>query len=230
MNGTHAVSNPALHDYRSLAPILSTLRREDAAFERATQIHHYAAGSVVATADDLVHMMYVLMKGRVNLVCTSPTGRQLVVAMLEPGAIFGQGALYETGDSSVFVKAADDIVVWTIPATEARNVTMQYPILSWGLLQTYGERLHQVQENLENIVCKKLPERLANLLLELGNYQNGLIEGYCHQTLADYLGTYRETVSAALRDFKRRKLIKIGYRRIEILQVERLKDIAGVWE
>ena len=40
------------------------------------------------------------------------------------------------------------------PAT----LTMQYPILGWGLLQTYGARLMQVENSLEDVAYKKLPE------------------------------------------------------------------------
>jgi CRP-like cAMP-binding protein len=44
------------------------------------------------------------------------------------------------------------------------------------------------------------------------------------------LGTYRETVSAILRDFKRQDLVELGYRRINIIDAETLKEIAGIWE
>jgi CRP-like cAMP-binding protein len=106
---------------------------------------------------------------------------------------------------------------------------MQYPILGWGLLQTYGERLLQVENSLEDVAYKKLPERLAMLLLELADEQ-GEIRGVSHQALADHLGTYRETVSAILRDFKRQEMVELGYRRINLLDKEWLQDIAGIWE
>ena len=174
--------------------------------------------------------MYVLMSGKVSMVCTNNEGRRLVIATLEPGAIFGDGALDNPDDPNVFVEAASKVSVWVIPSSDARNMTIQYPILGWGMLQTYGQRLLQVENSLEDVAYKKLPERLAMLLLELGNSQNGMIRGVSHQSLADHLGTYRETVSAILRDFKRQDLVELGYRRINLLDVEYLRDIAGVWE
>ena len=77
---------------------------------------------------------------------------------------------------------------------------------------------------------RSCPNAWQCLLLELGNHQNGLIKGVSHQSLADHLGTYRETVSAILRDFKRQDVVELGYRRITIVDVEELKAIAGVWE
>jgi CRP/FNR family transcriptional regulator, cyclic AMP receptor protein len=214
----------------SLTQALTVMREEDPAFNKLIAIKHLERGQMVASADDLSRKMFVLMSGRVNMVCTNNEGRRLVIASLEPGAIFGEGALDNPGDPNIFAEAADQASVWVIPASEARNMTIQYPILGWGLLQTYGERLLQVENSLEDVAYKKLPERLAMLLLDLADNQAGLIKGVSHQSLADHLGTYRETVSAILRDFKRHGLVELGYRRINILDIESLRDIAGVWD
>lgn len=223
-------SKGALSGMGSLTQALTALREEDPAFNKVITIKQMERGDVVATPEDLARKMFVLMSGKVNLVCTNNEGRRLVIATLEPGAIFGEGALDTHSDPSIFVEAADKSSLWMIPTAEARNMTMQYPILGWGLLQTYGERLLQVENNLEDVAYKKLPERLAMLLLDLADYQEGMIKGVSHQALADHLGTYRETVSAILRDFKRQDLVELGYRRITIVDVESLKDIAGVWD
>ena len=213
-----------------MAQALTALRADDPAFNKVISVKNSEKGAIVATIEDLASKMYVLMSGKVNMVCTNNEGRRLVIATLEPGAIFGEGALDNSGDPNVFVEAAEKAALWVIPAGEARNMTMRYPILGWGMLQTYGERLLQVENNLEDVAYKKLPERLAMLLLDLGNSENGLIKGVSHQSLADHLGTYRETVSAILRDFKRQELVELGYRRITLLDVESLKDIAGIWD
>jgi len=45
--------------------------------------------------------------------------------------------------------------------------------------------------------------------------------------LADRLGTYRETVSAILRTFKREGWVDLGYRRIRLLDVAALEVAAN---
>lgn len=225
-----ASSESTRHSDNNVMQALTALREEDPAFSKVISIRTLERGSLVATPEDLTQRMYVLMSGKINMVCTNNEGRRLVIATLEPGAIFGEGALDHDSDPNVFAEAADKVAVWMIPAGEARNLTMQYPILGWGLLQTYGHRLLQVENSLEDVAYKKLPERLAALLLDMSNYKNGLIKGVSHQALADHLGTYRETVSAILRDFKRQNLVELGYRRINILNAEALKEAAGIWE
>jgi CRP/FNR family transcriptional regulator, cyclic AMP receptor protein len=209
---------------------LTALREEDPAFDKVISTQRFERGDAVATSEAMTTRMYVLMSGKVNMICTNAEGRRLVIATLEPGAIFGEGALDNAADKNVFAEAVDDVAVWVIPAGEARNMTMQYPILGWGLLQTYGLRLLQVENSLEDVAYKKLPERLATLLIELDEDGTSVIKGVSHQALADRLGTYRETVSAILRDFKRQGLVELGYRRIRLVDVDMLKEIGGVWD
>ncbi|HHY58796.1 MAG TPA: Crp/Fnr family transcriptional regulator [Chloroflexi bacterium] len=214
----------------SVPQMLTMLREEDPAFDKVVVTQRVERGQQVASPEAMASRMYVLMSGKVNLLCTNNEGRRLVIATLEPGAIFGEGALNDIRDPNVFAEAAEDALVWVIPSSEARNMTMQYPILGWGLLQTYGMRLMQVENSLEDVAYKKLPERLAALLIDLDQDGSGVIKGVSHQALADRLGTYRETVSAILRDFKRQGLVELGYRRIKLADVEALRDVAGLWD
>jgi len=214
----------------SMPQMLTTLREEDPAFGKVVVTQRVERGQQIASTQAMASHMYVLMSGKANLLCTNSEGRRLVIATLEPGAIFGEGALSTVSDPNVFAEAAEDALVWVIPSSEARNMTMQYPILGWGLLQTYGMRLMQVENSLEDVAYKKLPERLAALLVDLDHDSDGVIKGVSHQALADRLGTYRETVSAILRDFKRQELVELGYRRIKLVDTESLREIAGLWD
>lgn len=222
--------NNVPRDYRELRSLFMMLRQEDEAFKRAIHISHYKAKSCVATAQNLAEKMYLLIKGRVHLVCKNEqTGVQIVITTLEPGAIFGQGSISDLGGKSIkFVEAMDDVTLWTIPNDAATAVIMRYPILSWGLLQTYAARLAQVEDRLEAVAHKKLPARLAELLLKLSDVNHEL-HGVSHQVLADHLGTYRETVSSILRTFKQERLLVLGYRRIRLLDLPALQEIAGIW-
>jgi CRP/FNR family transcriptional regulator, cyclic AMP receptor protein len=237
LNQTHtqtqtpaALAKAAPDCVEAVPPILTELRAGDPEFQRLVHITRRKARSVIATPKDLSTKMYVLMEGSVNVICVSEKRKRLVISSLGPGSIFGHGALTSEAGPQLSVEAVEDVTLWVIPAAKARAALERYPIITWGLLQTYGQRLAQVEENLEDMAYRKLPERLAGLLLDLADQMTGLLEGYSHQTLADYMGTYRETVSAVLRDFRRQGLITISYRRILIKDREGLADIAGVWE
>ncbi len=214
---------------KSVPEVLIELREDDAEFKQAIVAHSFRAGHTVAEPDILSRNLFTLMKGRVQLIREGPNGRRLSIATLGPGAVFGEGALLGATDWCVKAVALTDCIVWMVPAPQAEALAFRYPVLSWGLLQTVGHRLAQVENRMEEVAYKRLPERLAGLLLELAN-DGRSIRGTSHQSLADMLGTYRETISAILRGFKDNGLVELGYRKIELRDVRGLRLAAGAIE
>jgi len=217
---------PTQSKYRSVPEILIELREDDPEFRRAITAHSFRAGQTVARPEVLNHSLFSLMKGRVQLIREGPNGRCLALATLGAGAMFGEGALLGATDPSVQAIALTDCIVWMVREPQAEALAVRYPAVSWGLLQTVGQRLAQVEDHMEEVAYKRLPERLAGLLLELANGGRN-IRGTSHQALADMLGTYRETISAILRGFKDNGLVELGYRKIELLDLRGLRLAAG---
>ena len=211
---------------RTMPEILIELREDDPEFKQAIVAQGIRAGQTIAGPDELSQNLYTLMKGRVQLIREGPNGRRLAIAALGPGAMFGEGALLQSEDPSIKAVALTDCIIWSLPALQAQELVVRYPVLSWGMLQTVGERLAQVENRMEEVAYKRLPERLAGLLLELSNGGRA-IRGTSHQALADMLGTYRETISAILRGFKDAGLVELGYRKIELRDVRGLQVAAG---
>jgi CRP/FNR family cyclic AMP-dependent transcriptional regulator len=214
---------------KSVPEVLIELREDDPEFKQTIVAHSFRAGQTVAEPENLSRNLFTMMKGRVQLIREGPNGRRLAMASLGPGAIFGEGALVGATDPCVKAVALTDCVIWMVPAPQAEALAFRYPILSWGLLQTVGQRLAQVENRMEEVAYRRLPERLAGLLLELAN-GGSLIRGTSHQSLADMLGTYRETISAILRGFKDDGLVDLGYRKIELRDPRGLKMAAGTIE
>jgi CRP/FNR family cyclic AMP-dependent transcriptional regulator len=214
---------------KSVPEILIELREDDQEFKRALVAHSFRAGQTVADPEMLACNLFTLMKGRVQLIREGPNGRRLAIATLGPGSLFGEGALLGATDSCVKAVALTDCICWMLPSPQAEALAFRYPVLSWGLLQTVGHRLAQVENRMEEVAYKRLPERLAGLLLELANGGRS-IRGTSHQSLADMLGTYRETISAILRGFKDDGLVELGYRKIELCDVRGLRVAAGAVE
>ena len=143
-----------------------------------------------------------------------------------PAPCLARSRLLGSAEPGVKAVALTDCIVWMVPQPQAQALALRYPVLSWGLLQTIGQRLAQVENRMEEVAYKRLPERLAGLLLELANGGRA-IRGTSHQSLADMLGTYRETISAILRGFKDDGLVELGYRKIELRDVPGLRMAAG---
>lgn len=215
----------------SLSQFIASLTEADKDFQRAVTVRTYRPGQVVATSEDLANKLFILMNGHAQLVCDNKEGRRMSISRLGPGSIFGDGAMLASDSrSGLYAEAIDNCSVWVLPETHARTMTERYPIIGWGMLQTFGKRLRQVEDRLEEVAYKKLPQRLAKLLLDMSNGKDQSTIRTSHQFLADSLGTYRETVSTILRTFKAEGLVELGYRRINVLDTAALQALASSFD
>jgi CRP-like cAMP-binding protein len=94
-----------------------------------------------------------------------------------------------------------------------------------SVLQEIGPRLARIESDFYRAQFYPVESRLAALLLDLAG-NDSEITGLTHGDLGDRLGTYRETVTMALRDLKKAKVIEIGRLKITILNKERLRDLS----
>jgi CRP/FNR family transcriptional regulator, cyclic AMP receptor protein len=210
----------------SSVEMLIELHRGDREFRHAISTRTFHAGQAVAEPDVLLRNMLILIEGRVQLIHEGRNGRRLGLATLSPGTVIWEGYLLDERGPSMKAHALTDCIVWMAPSPQARELLLRYAALRWGMLQTVGERMVQVENRMEEVAFQRLRERLAHLLLDLSSGKR-FVAAISQQTLADMLGTYRETISGILRDFKAIGLVELGYRKIELRDVSGLRAAAG---
>ncbi len=188
----------------------------------------YKAGHLFYMPSDPGEVLFILKQGRVQLYRISPDGRKLIVTVLHPGAIFGHMALVGQHMYSTFAEALDDCLICVMDRLEVERLLVEKPQVAIRFLESIGQRLFEAERRLEESVFKRIPARLADLLLRLNieSGMDGVLTGYTHQYLADMLGTYRETATQTLNDFQSRNLIRIGRKSIEILDQSGLEHVA----
>ena len=157
----------------------------------------------------------------------SSDGRKLVFAILQPGAMFGHMALIGQHMHHTYAQAIDDCLICVWDREHVEQVLVEKPQVALKFLDAVGKRLVQVEDRLAEITFEQIPSRLANLLLRLNQEtgNTGLLEGYTHQYLADMLGTYRETTTQTLNQFKSQGLIETGRKSIRLLDCEGLQRV-----
>jgi CRP/FNR family transcriptional regulator, cyclic AMP receptor protein len=193
-----------------------------------TRLVRYTAGHLFYMPDDPAEVIFILKQGRVQLYQVSADGRKLVVAILKPGAIFGHMALVGQNMHANYAQAVDDVVICVWNRQEIEALLIQKPQVALRFLDAVGQRLARAEERLAEVAFKRVPARLAGILLTLDEEHgsSGVLEGYTHQSLADMLGVYRETVTQTLTEFKAAGWIRPGRRRIDLLDVAGLRVVA----
>lgn len=201
-------------------------RQEMLEMERRTTMRTCEPGRVFYQPGQSAETLYILKEGTVHLYRITPDGRKLIVATLGKGTVFGEMALTGQRMYSTFAEAATSARVCVMSQTDVAHLLLAKPQMALRLIQIVGERLSQAERQLEQIAFNSIPRRMARKLLEL-SYGRHSVEGYSHQEFADMLGTYRETVTATLNDFKGQRLIRIGRKHVEILDRDRLERVAS---
>lgn len=194
--------------------------------DQATKMSTCEPGRVFYTPDESGEVLFLLKMGRVQLYRLSPDGKKLVMAELERGSVFGEMSLIGQGMHNTFAEAIEDCTLCVMSRADVERLIMTKPKVAMRIMQSMARRLTEAEERLEDLAFKSIPSRLASLLLKLTG-QDSIIVGYTHQDLAEMLGTYRETTTQTLNDFKNQGWIKIGRKSIEILDRESLDLQAG---
>ncbi len=216
--------------YLSMIDIFQDLSPEaKSEIDQATTMTTCDAGRIFYMPEDTGEVLFLLKKGRVQLYRMTMAGKKIVVATLEAGAIFGEMALIGTGMHNTYAEAAEDCLICVMSSVDLERLILKRPQVALRLIRSIGERLSNTEQRLEEIAFKSIPSRLAALLLRITEgHEEKVIKGYTHQDLAEILGTYRETTTQTLNDFKTRGLINIGRKRIELLNIADLQTMAQI--
>lgn len=184
--------------------------------------------------------VYCLIDGRVKISRLSRTGKEFILALIEPGEIFGESSLFVDGPHDSFGVASQDSRVLAIPSSELAKLMEKHSGLPLRLAKLVERRRQKIERRLVATAFHKVRGRLASLLLQLcQDYGVRGIDGISlridlrHQEMANLIGVSREIVSHTLSDFRREGLIDSDGRTLIVRQtllLEQIQDVAAYRE
>lgn len=218
--------NTRKQDFLSSIDILQDLAPQEVdQLDRQVTMSTCEAGRVFYTPTETGEALFLLKKGRVQLYRLSPDGKKLVVAVLEPGMIFGEMSLIGQGMHNTFAESIDDCTLCVMSRSDVERLVHEKPQVALRFMEAMALRLQTAESKLEDLAFKGIPARIAGLLLELASIDGVEIVGFTHQDLAERIGTYRETTTQVLNNFKEKGWIEIGRKHIQLLNTEALSKI-----
>jgi CRP/FNR family transcriptional regulator len=168
-----------------------------------------------------------LLRGKVALTIHTPDGKELGLAVLGPGDVFGELAL-TTGERYVTAHALTDVDVAVVRADETKALASADPELLNDILSLVDERLRRAVTVMSELLSASLNVRIARQLLDLA--APGPASGepevlVTQEDLATLVGATREAVNRELRRLARRGWLRLGRRRIVLLRPEKLASL-----
>lgn len=190
----------------------------------------YPRGSVILFEHDPGDALYVVIGGQVKVVLIAEDGREVILALLKEGDFFGEMSLIDDQPRSAHVIATEDAQLLVLRRDDFLACMDDMPRIALGLLRALSRRLRQADDKIGGLVLLDVNGRLARLLLDLADEDDGqhITRRVTHHTLAQMIGSSRETVSRTLRDLSARGLIEVGRKQMVIRDRGGLKALAGI--
>ncbi len=211
-------------------PLFSQL--EPAELERVTEISRertYPRNSVILFEDDPGDALYVVAEGQVKVVLIGEDGREVILSVLGEGEFFGEMALIDDEPRSAHVIAMEDSTLLVLRREDFQGILKQTPSIALALLRELSRRLRRVDEKVGSLVLLDVNGRVAQLLLDLADEagSNRITRRLTHHTIAQMIGSSRETVSRTMRELVDKGYIEVSRREILIRDRAALEASAG---
>jgi CRP-like cAMP-binding protein len=213
------------------APLFRQLDDEAASALRASMEEvHLERGHQLFAEGDAGDKVYVVTEGKVKLGRHAADGRENLLAILGPGQMFGELALFDPGPRSASVTAVTDTTLLALSHEELKRWLVGRPEVAQGLLLQLAQRLRRSNDTLADLVFSDVPGRVAKALLDLSARFGSPAEtgvrvshDLTQEELAQLVGASRETVNKALADFATRGWIRLEQRSVVLLDIDRLR-------
>jgi CRP/FNR family transcriptional regulator len=237
--------DPAEQPRRSRAVIKQELLQESHIFEglderqlrrvdELTAMTQCERGKVFFSPEDTPGTIYFLKEGRVRLYRRTPEGKQLTVAVLDRGSVFGESRLIGQNHAGVYAEADEQCLLCVMPAGHLELLISEVPQVGLNLLRFVGQRLQRTTELAEEVAFWSVRRRLARTILELGDrYGHPTMGGgqivnktFTQADLAEMCGSTRETVAELMSALKKQGILGTRRRRIIIEDHEALTRLS----
>ena len=169
----------------------------------------FTAGEVIFRVGSPGQSMMAVLGGTVRITAPSADGKEIVLADLGSGEVFGEMALLDGRDRSADAAALTNCDLLVVERRDMLTVLERHPVVAIKLLEVLCERLRRTDQQIGEIAFLGLPTRLAKALLRLGGGAPQAKMALSQRELGTMIGGTRESVNRCLREWQRRGFIQL---------------------
>lgn len=193
-----------------------------------------AAGNDLFCPGEPCGAIYYLVEGCVFLYDLLEDGRRQILHFALPGAILG---LYPNGVAIYGAQALTDTVVSVTPHDSLELLFEKHPRAGLHFAHAVWRERNFAYDHLSSLGQRSARERVARLLLELFVRYRMRWPGSCieemhlpltQEHIGDATGLTNVHVNRVLRDLRKEGILEFHYRRLRIMDPDKLVDIAGI--
>ena len=205
--------------YKKLKQTFTNLSDEELkGLLRPDSVKYYKKGELIYAEGTRIKGCYFIYSGIIKIYQTGHEGKEQIIKFDQEGDLFG---------------FRSEAILCYIPDSVLLNLIRNNSGFAYDMMQIACKELGDSNRYIRDIAQKSVKERLAEILLliadDFGIEQDGSLKlNITREDLSNFVGTATETVIRLLSDYKNDGLIEVKGRKIKLLNIEKLKTIAGM--
>ena len=216
------MANDLLTDLKAI-PLLGAIADDELrALAKVMERREITDAQRVIKSDEPGQFMMFVLAGKLRVVLSNTSGRELVVDVLESGDMFGELALLTGEKRSADVEAMSAGSILVLAKEDFEKHVAAHKGLALALLHELAQRLRRTTMKIGDLALLDVYRRLARALMDLSEECPGaevkrmIKVRPTHRELAALTGTTREMVTRALKELEEAGHIKIEGKKIWI--------------
>jgi CRP/FNR family transcriptional regulator, cyclic AMP receptor protein len=194
-------------------PLFSLLTNDQAQQSIADSVvkRRYRRGEIIVEHNRKSNALFILLTGRARVLTSDSRGREVILAVLQPGDYVGEMSLIDNEPHSATVRAEVQTDMLVLGRAEFARCLPENSSLSYAILRGLVQRLRNADRQIESLALLDVYGRVARSLLDMAE-QTGdqlLIRNkVSRQDMAKIVGASREMVSRVMKDLEERGVIQ----------------------
>lgn len=190
----------------------------------------FAANQPIFHLGEPGYSMMGIVVGTVRIWLPTPKGRDVILADLPAGDLFGEVALLDGKPRSANATALTNCELLVLERRDVLPFLERSPTACLNLMQLLCGRIRRSDERMAEIAFFDLPARLARVLLRYPAQGRGPPRlSLSQRELAEMSGSTRENVNRCLRDWQRHGILELKNRWTIILKPEALHALEEIY-
>jgi|SRR5690554_5169441 len=193
-------------------------------------------GEHIYRANDTFHAVFAIRSGYVKTYKITDDGEEQITGLHFPGEIFGMDGISKQKYTNS-AKALESTAICEIPFARFQELTVQLPSLQTHFFQLMSQEIANDQQLITMLSKKTAEQRIATFLLTVSarNADRSLSAtrfrlAMSRTEIGNFLGLTVETVSRILNRFNKEGLIVLDQKEVQLVEMEKLQQLANLDE
>lgn len=177
----------------------------------------YKRKELIFGAGDVSDSIYLLKTGHVRLYRVTEDGKEVTLAILRAGDVFGELALFDETHRTTFAEALDDAHICATSVEQFTKLMAHRPEIAVTIAKEIARRRCETEAQIVEMAYATVGGRVTAALMHLAEQHGETLENgdvritlrLSHQELANMIGSSRESCTMELQRLQKRGIIAV---------------------